>query len=377
MSGARDGRNYGLDLMRCVAMIMVVILHYLGKGGILVSHSFQGAYEAKDVTSWFLEALCIVAVNLYMLMSGYLLSAGSFKLSRLLGLVVKIWLYSVIVGFAGIALGTPTETVDTYFRLRLLLPISMNTYWFMTAYVLFYCLVPVLSMAAKDMDKKKMQVVIGCLLFFHVILKTILPVKLENDAIGMDAMWYIVLFFIAAYIRRFVTVKKTAGFFVGYVLCAFLITGESLVLRAIYLKTGSLSYILGVSYDYNHIFVLAGAVMLFMAFLNLNISEKAGRVFAFLGKYSLGVYLLHENLSVRYYWESLLWSDKTSGVIQTIVFPISAGIIVFLTGVIIDFITSRIAFRVLAILKKAPVFKSFFSFIGSVDMRFAKPRGDA
>ena len=32
-------RNYGLDVLRCVAMIMVVILHFLDKGGLLRSLS--------------------------------------------------------------------------------------------------------------------------------------------------------------------------------------------------------------------------------------------------------------------------------------------------------------------------------------------------
>ncbi len=368
-------RNYGLDLMRCVAMIMVVVLHYLGKGKVLTPLDEGRAFAAEDEVAWLLEAACIIAVNLYMLMSGYLLSEGSFKLSRLLKLVAKIWLYSVIVGFAGIALGTTNETVDTYFKLRLLFPISMNTYWFMTAYVLFYCLVPVLGAAVVKMDKKQLQIVIATLLFFHVIIKTFLPVKLENDAIGMDAMWYIVLFLVAAYIRRFVRTEKKAPFLALYIVLTVMILAEALILRCIYLASGRLSYILGVSYDYNHLLVLASSVMLFIFFLNVRIGEKAGRVFAFLGKYSLGVYLLHENLSVRYYWQPLLGCNKISGVIQTIAYTVFAGIIVFITGVVVDFAASSICGFALKTLKKAPVLNKLSDCIGRADMLFARREG--
>ena len=82
-----NARNYSLDLLRCIAMIMIVILHYLDKGHILTSLSSEEAFAAKDYVAWFMEALAIVAVNLYMLMSGYLLYKSSFKVSRLISLV--------------------------------------------------------------------------------------------------------------------------------------------------------------------------------------------------------------------------------------------------------------------------------------------------
>ncbi|MBP5472494.1 MAG: hypothetical protein J6Y12_07475, partial [Lachnospiraceae bacterium] len=88
-------------------MIMIVILHYLDKGNVLTPLSSGEPFEAADVVAWFMEALAIVAVNLYMLMSGYLLYRSAFKLSRLISLVIKVWLYSVIVGLLGIVLGGP------------------------------------------------------------------------------------------------------------------------------------------------------------------------------------------------------------------------------------------------------------------------------
>ena len=365
-------RNYGLDVLRCIAMIMVVILHFLDKGGILRSLSDEGAFTAADTAAWVLEALCIVAVNLYMLMSGYLLYGTSFRLSRLLKLVAKVWLYSVIIGFAGIALGTPGEPVDTYFLLRLILPVSMNTYWFMTAYIFFYLLVPVLGIAARAMNRSQMKLLLGGLLFFHVIVKTDVPAQLTADAAGMDAMWYIILFFTAVYIRRFKGKgRRAAVYFIMYVAGALLIANEAFLLREVYLKTGSLSYILNISYAYNHLLVLFASVSLFCAFLKLRFSEKAGKVFAFLGKYSLGVYLLHENLSIRYAWQKLLGCDKTTSVISVLGISIFAGIIVFVTGVIIDWAGSNICGFALGILKKAPVFKTVAERISKADKVFA------
>lgn len=365
-------RNYGLDVLRCVAMIMVVILHFLDKGGILRSLSDEGAFTAADTAAWVLEALCIVAVNLYMLMSGYLLYSSSFKLSRLLKLAAKVWLYSVIAGFIGIALKTPVEPVDTYFKLRLLFPISMNTYWFMTAYIFFYLLVPVLGIAAKAMNRSQMKLLLGGLLFFHMIVKTVVPAQLTGDAGGMDAMWYVILYFVAVYIRRFPgRSRRLPIYLILYAAGALMIANEAFILREVYLKTGSLSHILNISYAYNHLLVLFASVSLFCAFLKMKISGRAGKIFTFLGKYSLGVYLLHENLSIRYAWQKVLGCDKATTVISVLGISIFAGIIVFVTGVIIDFAASSICGFVLDILKKAPVFKTVAERISKADKVFA------
>lgn len=362
-------RNYSLDLLRCVAMMMVVVLHFLDKGGQLKDFTDPGVFTAKDVTAWILESFCIVAVNMYMLLSGYLLSESRFKLSNLLLLVARVWLYSVIVGFIGIALGTPQESVDTYFYLRLLFPVSMATYWFMTAYVFFYLLVPVLGIAARVMDKKQLQIVIAGLLFFHCIIKSVMPATLSADVGGMDAMWYIVLFFVAVYIRKYV--KKVELPWVGYIATALLVFGEAYVLRQVYLKTGSLSYIVKISYAYNHIFVLASSVFLFIAFLQFDLPEKQGKVFAFLGKYSLGVYLLHENLSVRYAWEKLFGCDKITSVIGLLVSTIIAVVAVFVAGVIVDFAGRTVASRLIKVLGKAPGFSSVGAAVKKADSFFS------
>ena len=42
----QHARNYGLDLLRMIAMLMVVVLHILGKGGVLSAcEPLSGQYE--------------------------------------------------------------------------------------------------------------------------------------------------------------------------------------------------------------------------------------------------------------------------------------------------------------------------------------------
>ena len=92
-------RMANLEVLRCVAMMMVVVLHYLGKGGLLPD--LTAPLSVQDMAAWLLEAFCIVAVNVYMMISGYFLCESSFKLSRLLTLWLQLWLVFLGVGGVG------------------------------------------------------------------------------------------------------------------------------------------------------------------------------------------------------------------------------------------------------------------------------------
>ena len=88
-------RIVSIELLRILAMMMVVMLHYLSKGGLLTSLTEEfsgGAYIA-----WLLEAFSIVAVNVYMLISGYFLVESGFKFGRLAELVCQVLFYSLLI----------------------------------------------------------------------------------------------------------------------------------------------------------------------------------------------------------------------------------------------------------------------------------------
>lgn len=68
--GAGKKRQLNYELLRILAMLMIVCLHYLSKGGLLGDPS-RADMTATGYTAWLVEALCLVAVNVYVLISGY------------------------------------------------------------------------------------------------------------------------------------------------------------------------------------------------------------------------------------------------------------------------------------------------------------------
>ena len=66
-------RQANFELMRIAAMLMIISLHYLVKGGAAVSFPFSAKENPVGVLAWLIEAFCIVAVNCYVLLSGFFL----------------------------------------------------------------------------------------------------------------------------------------------------------------------------------------------------------------------------------------------------------------------------------------------------------------
>ena len=66
--GVQKHNLVGIELLRIIAMMMVVGLHYLNFGGILWSDAIVNRRIA-----WGVESFLFVAVNCYVLISGYFL----------------------------------------------------------------------------------------------------------------------------------------------------------------------------------------------------------------------------------------------------------------------------------------------------------------
>ncbi len=370
-------RMVGPELLRCVAMMMIVVLHYLGKGNLLPNSADPGSYDAQGLTALALECLAIVAVNVYMLISGYFLSVSQWKLSRLLSLYVQLWLYSVVVGLVSLAFGVvpdlPPGQEGMHMYLELFLPISMDHYWFLTAYVFFYLLLPFLGRAVRSMGKLQMQVSMIGLLFFHSLVKTVLPIRLETDTKGYSFLWYVCLFLVAAYLRKYPPkwFQRKGICCLLYFLGVMGIYSELLLFNGIYQRTGSLSWVLSVPMEYNHFFVLLASVGLFGWGLQWSPQSGAGKKLAGVMKwaapYTLGVYLLHENLILRYAWQNWLGADRVNGVLSVLGHTALAVFLVFFLGVLLDFLREKLQKTTGVILRRIPLYSRAEDWVRALD----------
>ena len=141
-------RNYGIDLLRIVAMVMIIVLHILGAGGIIYTLE---PLTPMYVTAWFLEFAAYCAVNCYALISGYVGIYSKFKISNIsqLWLQVTVTTLAITLGFYFIGADVTGQDI-----LNSCMPIKNQFYWYFTAYVCLYLLTPALNWFLLNTTKK-------------------------------------------------------------------------------------------------------------------------------------------------------------------------------------------------------------------------------
>lgn len=335
--------NY--ELLRVLAMVMVVVLHFLSHSDSLLVAGQPG--NITQVVGTLLESFCLVAVNVYVLISGYFGVESEFKVGKAVRLLCIIWFYGLLLLLVASLAGIPTQLQELgiYGLVKYLFPIESETYWFATSYFMLYLLSPILNMGAKHMPKKQLQITIGCLLILFCGIKSVSPIVFPVDRYGYDLAWFVCVYLVAAYLRLYGAewIKKHGLFlYVGSSLVTFFMVT---MLWFGVQKWDGLSYYFTVPFHYNFVLCILGALGLFGFFANINIREGKGAAFIRrLGALSFGVYLFHEHIDIRNNWYEYLkqFVNPTGGEGLGFFFweLISCVVILFVVGILIDYVRS-------------------------------------
>jgi len=365
-------RMANMELLRILSMMMVVMLHYLDKGGVLPE--LTGMLSVNGYAAWILETLSIAAVNVYMLISGFFLVESSFKCGRLLQILVQVLFYSLLLPILLLWFGILDFGDITLFRiLHYVLPTQMKHYWFVTAYVTMYLFSPILNIAVRNMSKIQLKITLVLLLCFFSVSKSILPVRLEMDAKGYDGLWFICVYLTAAYIRLygipfFKNSRKALTCYLGS--CAGIL-GMTLVLRLIYLKTGRLGTVLTLPMEYNHILNLLAAISIFYVFYYYKVkSELSAALIGRIGPYTFGVYLLHEQIEIRNLWPRWLGASAEGNVMVFLLRCLLSVLLVFGVGILADMLRGFL----FGLAGRLPVIKKISLWLKKIDDKLAGKR---
>ncbi|MGM9566799.1 MAG: acyltransferase family protein [Clostridia bacterium] len=212
-------RNYGIDLLRLVSMLMVVILHVLGQGGILaVAEGTEGA------VAWLLEIIAFCAVDCYAIISGYVCYSDTVKpyhYKKFLNFWVQVFTYSF--GMTLIAFLIKPEAIGIYGLISSMFPIALKQYWYASAYAGLFFVIPWINKLLQSCSKRECS-----LLVFVIVSVFVLYVTVANwfgDCFllgrGYSFVWLVILYVVGAWMKKcnIPARFKTGTLFVGIAGC--------------------------------------------------------------------------------------------------------------------------------------------------------------
>ncbi len=361
-------REANLELLRILAMLMVVTLHCLGKGG--ATTPYANGVTPNFLIAWGLEALGIVAVNIYVLLSGYFLVTAQFRIEKCLKLWLQIFFYSAGIWVLFSLLGrVPGDLQNSYYKFMVFAPITSQHYWFATTYFIFYCISPFLALLARKMSKKQLLTcIVVLMLFFSNVWRALLPMSSPVDDRGYGIAWFVCLFFVAAYLRLYAPKEgKAWKYFLMYVAAAAAIFLSMLLIGQIAVSTGRFEKFISIFYDYNSPLTIIAAIALFLAFRYVKISGKIlTNVIIKIAGLTFGVYLLHEHLLLRSLWVDF-WKINTF-VESPWFLPVCIGVVlaVFAAGCLIEWLR-QLLFN---LVYKCKPYRAVMKRISKIDLRF-------
>ncbi|MBR5427986.1 MAG: acyltransferase family protein [Clostridia bacterium] len=283
-------RNYGVDLLRILAMYMVVVLHVLGQGGILYNGSLTGL---NYWLAWSLEIASYGAVDIFALISGFVGYKVKHRYANIAELWLKVFLYSV--SFTIIYKFTFDPSIGLRKIFLSCFPVTRGGIWYFTMYFALFFLSPVLNAAIEKMTEKSVRRVV----IASIILFSIIPFLWAKDTFstnnGYSLLWLMVLYFVGAYIGKYNIFEKIKKYqaLIGYIVCILLICVVKYLLRK-YLHS-----FLGQTIDnswlvnYTSLPVFGSAVFLLLLFRDIDLPNAAKKVVAVFAPLTFGVFVIH------------------------------------------------------------------------------------
>ena len=186
-------RHSGFETMRILSMVMIVLMHGIGHGG-LGSAVPQGS--AAFWIYWLLFILARGSTNCFVMLSGYYLSErkGPVHVGRLFHIGAQVWFYSMLTFCVAVRAGAvPLSAISL---LRALLPLTSNGYWFASAYFLMYLSVPVLNAVVQSLDRRQYKTLLLVALLLQSVWGTLFywatDVTFVNN--GYSFIWFYILY---------------------------------------------------------------------------------------------------------------------------------------------------------------------------------------
>lgn len=287
-------RESGLELLRIIAMIFIIMHHSVGINPI-VNSEFEISLRNLLIQNGKL------GVDIFILISSYFMINRDLTIKHILKIVLPTWFYSVTLYLVSVMIHVNVFIFREF--IAFLFPICFGYWWFISCYVFLLFLTPLLNMFIKSLNRKKHTIICIALLVLEIILpyfKLIITGKFEAFPYSNEIVLFCVLYFIGSYFRLYNFDVNGLILFVTSLLI-FLVFKVFLPLFG--LKTEL--------YNMNSIGNMFLSICMFLLFNKVKFKNK---IINRVASTTFGIYLIHEHQIFK----RIIWNIASNIVISYI-----------------------------------------------------------
>lgn len=280
------GRNLNLDLIRCVALLMVPIMHALDHTGLYD----QQLYGVANQFMIAVKTLFTSCIPLYVMLSGYLCNRKTLSARYYLGLIRILGVY-LICGVAclvfeqcsGIAHRSLTEMISA------LVNFSCSDYaWYIMMYFGLFLMIPFLNMAYHGLVTQRQKLVLVATFIALSVLPSLLNLYFQLYSLWWTRLYPLCYYFTGAYLSEYMPKGKP-----GRLAAALSVFLAAYSVFFYFHSDANGAALIGIYQDTFPVYILS--VLLFVILFCLPLGSVPGPVAALLRKVSdltLPAYLL-------------------------------------------------------------------------------------
>jgi surface polysaccharide O-acyltransferase-like enzyme len=327
-----EKRKSNFEMLRILSMCMIVAFHYVFKAGF----EFSGGVSANKILVDFFYHFGECGVNCFILISGYFYDTTRFQWKKVVFIVLQVYFY-LLLGRV-VLLFTGNTDVVSRGTTSYLFPVIGNYYWFVTAYLLVYLLIPYIQKIINALSQKELR----NLILIQLTIWSVYPTVLFGSA-GFNNtedmpyysrfVWLVVMYLMGAYMKQYGigflgTLKQSILFECGMlaVLFAFII-GTEWGLNPLEMDATFF-------WRPNSILMVMLSVGLFAIFSHINVGYH--KWINYISSCTLGIYLLHDGDLVSFWWETVFQNASHQNQSNLILHILLAVVIILLLGILCE-----------------------------------------
>lgn len=331
-------RSSNLEFFRIITMFLIVVHHYVVNSGLTLADGpiYSDFMSWKSLFLLILGAWGKTGINCFVLITGYFMCTSQITLKKYLKLISEIMFYRIVIYILFLVSGY--EHFSIVGLVKSILPITVVKQNFSGCFLLFYLCIPFMNILLRNMSEKQHIYLLILLSFIYIFFGTVPKFDVDMNYVS----WFMVIYFIAAYIRMYPKpIFDNVEFWKWAMIASIFISALSVIactwLGSILNRNMAYFFVT----DSNTFLAVVTALSAFMYFKNLKIRNS--KFINTVAASAFGVLLIHANSDTmrRWLWQDVLHNVEVYDTAYLVPHAILSVLAIYVVCTCIDYLRIR------------------------------------